>query len=241
MSGDAAAALSPGPRRRSPSARRAPRPGSELGEPLLALPGELLELHQLLLDVVQVGREVALELRHRPAGGGDGVHHRRCIWITLGRAGPRGLESRRAISAFSSATSPCTVCTSPLVGAPREPRPRRRARGRARRPEAGEPISLGRDEVVAAGRDLELVAAVLSVGRLVGAGVERAAPRRRTPPRSARRRRPCSRGSAWPPPRAGCRARGCTRRSRARRRGPRCGSVTFGLAARMAAFRSRVP
>ena len=38
--------------------------GLELAQPLLALPGELLDLHQLLLDVVQVGAEIALQLAH---------------------------------------------------------------------------------------------------------------------------------------------------------------------------------
>ena len=48
-----------------------PRP--KLAESLLALAGQLLQLHQLLLDVVQVAREIAAELGHALTGDGERV------------------------------------------------------------------------------------------------------------------------------------------------------------------------
>ena len=58
-------ALSPGTARGLHLRAARLQPGAELGEPLLALAGELLQLHQLLLDVVEVGGQVAPDLRHR--------------------------------------------------------------------------------------------------------------------------------------------------------------------------------
>ena len=37
--------------------------GAQLAQALLTLAGQLLQLHQLLLDVVQVGRQIASQLR----------------------------------------------------------------------------------------------------------------------------------------------------------------------------------
>ena len=55
----------------------APRASSwvrQLAQPLLALAGELLELHQLLLDVVEIGGDVALELADRLPAHRERVH-----------------------------------------------------------------------------------------------------------------------------------------------------------------------
>jgi hypothetical protein len=46
----------------------------QLAQALLALAGELLELYQLLLDVVEIGRDVALELSDGLPAGGERVH-----------------------------------------------------------------------------------------------------------------------------------------------------------------------
>ena len=43
-------------------------PALELGEPALALPGQLLHLHQLLVDGEELLAELGAELPHRPHG-----------------------------------------------------------------------------------------------------------------------------------------------------------------------------
>ena len=124
----------------------------------------------------------------------------------------------------------------------RSRQPRRDPRVAAR-PAAGRSSpasSLRSDEVVPAGRHLELVAAVLRVGGFVVAGVRAAAPRRRRRPRAVRHRCPCSRGSAWP--RAARRLPSARLYSSEPRSSawPLIWMRTFGLAARMAALRSSV-
>ena len=87
---------------------------AELAQPLLALTRELLQLNELLLDVVEVGAEIALQLTDRALVGSERVHDallhpddlaqlRRLSGVT---AGTLSLEGE---------TSPCTICTSPLV------------------------------------------------------------------------------------------------------------------------------
>ena len=46
----------------------------QLTEALLALTGKLLELHQLLLNVVEVTREIAPELAYRSPAVGERIH-----------------------------------------------------------------------------------------------------------------------------------------------------------------------
>ena len=74
-----AAELAPG-RVVSPGAAEAEllAPGLELSaqlaQTLLALAGELLQLHQLLLDIVQVAGQVSAQLPDRSTAGGERVH-----------------------------------------------------------------------------------------------------------------------------------------------------------------------
>ena len=94
-----------------------------------------------------------------------------CTRITSPSCAARA-ESRRAVSALNSATSSCTICTSPLVAHAAQTGEESAGAGQ-RAARASAPGSLRRDEVVAAGRDLELVTAVLGVRGLVVARIER--------------------------------------------------------------------
>ena len=47
---------------------------AQLAQPLLTLSGQLLQLHQLLLDVVQIAGQIAPQLAHRFPAGGERIH-----------------------------------------------------------------------------------------------------------------------------------------------------------------------
>jgi len=72
--------------------------GPQLGEPLLALPGELLQLDQLLLDIVEIGGEIAPELAYGPPTHAQRV---RDLLLHLDQVGELGCVRRVAPRGFS--------------------------------------------------------------------------------------------------------------------------------------------